>query len=292
MPHSQPTVSVVTDDGHHFDLIHVPSESARQALFFLPGMGLSARQYIPLGQSLAEHGIEVFIHEWRGIGSSDQRASRECNWGYRELLDVDLRAAIELLAERRSGRPMLLAGHSLGSQFACLLAGRRPDRTAGVITVAGGAPWRGAFHWYQQLLLAPAFRVMPVIGSLIGHYPGRRLGFAGREARGVIADWTWTGRRGSYALPSLEPDPEIGMAELKTRVLGIRLADDWFVPKASLDHLLGLMPGCEVERCMISALPGDLPTDHFAWMKAPAPVAEAISAHYPASSSTAASRRA
>ena len=37
-------------------------------------------------------GVAVVMHEWRGIGSSDRRAGRRCNWGYRELLQDDLPA--------------------------------------------------------------------------------------------------------------------------------------------------------------------------------------------------------
>jgi predicted alpha/beta hydrolase len=91
-----------------------------------------------------------------------------------------------------------------------------------------------------------------------------------------MKDWTWTGRHGHYGLPSLDPSPTPGMAALTCPILGVRLADDWFVPPASLDGLLAQAPNCPAERTIIDHLPGDLPTDHFAWLKAPEPVAERI----------------
>ena len=39
---------------------------------------------------LAAQGIAVFVHEWRGNGSSTQRAGRRQDWGYRELLGTIL----------------------------------------------------------------------------------------------------------------------------------------------------------------------------------------------------------
>ena len=46
--------------------------------------------------------LAVFLHEWRGIGSSNMRASRENDWGYREVL-ADLAARIAPVAQARHG---------------------------------------------------------------------------------------------------------------------------------------------------------------------------------------------
>jgi len=280
MPHSQPVLSVSASDGHRFDLIHVPAESVEQTLFFIPGMGLSARQYIPLGQALAKHGIESFIHEWRGIGSSNQRAARNNDWGYRELLDRDLVASLDAVGSVIGNRKLLIGGHSLGSQFACLLAGRRPEVCRGIALVAGGAPYAPAFPLWGRLILFPAFRLMPLIGQLIGHYPGRQLGFAGRESRGVIADWTRTGRTGHYDLPELDPSPEAQMRQLEVPVLGVRLADDWFVPEASLNWLTAKLPACPVTVTVINDDDLDGQADHFGWMRSPERVARVVAEHF------------
>ena len=92
MPHDQATLTIERPDGHCFELIHVVATTPRHSLFFVPGMGLSARLFIPFAQSLTGIGVETFIHEWRGNGSSNWRASRARDWSYAELLD-DMTAA-------------------------------------------------------------------------------------------------------------------------------------------------------------------------------------------------------
>ena len=270
MPHDQPVVAVRADDGHRFELIHVPAKAPRQAMFFLPGMGLSARHYIGFGQSLAECGIEVFIHEWRGIGSSNVRAARHCDWGYRELLSLDLAAALEAVREQSGHDRLMIGGHSLGSQFACMLAALKAERCSALALIAGGSPYWRVFGFRMKLVMIAVMFGFPLIANIRGHYPGKSLGFAGREARGVISDWTRSARTGEYRPRGIKRDVEAGMRMLAVPAIGINMARDWFVPDASLHWLTGKLSGCEVAHRIIKA--GDeFPADHYAWMKRPEP---------------------
>jgi len=86
---------VTSPDGARAELLlQRPAGDARSLVFWLPALGVAAKHYLPLAQSLAGAGIAVAIHEWRGIGSSDKRASRQVDWGYRELLEDDVPAAV------------------------------------------------------------------------------------------------------------------------------------------------------------------------------------------------------
>ncbi|WP_157722733.1 alpha/beta fold hydrolase [Stenotrophomonas pictorum] len=75
--------------------------------------------------ALAAKGIAVFLHEWRGNGSSSLRPNRHHDWGYKELLQYDLPAAEAAIYATIPGRPFRLGGHSLGGQLGCCYAGLR-----------------------------------------------------------------------------------------------------------------------------------------------------------------------
>ncbi len=268
MPHDQPVIAIETEDGHRFELIHVPAEQPRQTVFMLAGMGLSARQYIDFGRALAEHGIEVFIHEWRGIGSSNVRAARVCDWGYRELLELDLATALETVCEQSDRERVIIAGHSLGSQFACMLAAMKPERCDALTLIAGGSPYWRLFDWKMKLVMIAVMAGFPLIAGIRGHYPGKSLGFAGREARGVIADWTRSARTGDYRPVGVDTDLEAAMRKLAVPAIGINMAEDWFVPDESLHWLTSKLARCRVEHRTVEA--GEhFPSDHYAWMKQP-----------------------
>jgi predicted alpha/beta hydrolase len=276
MAHRQPVVPIVAQDQHRFELIHVAVDRPEACLLFLPGMGLSARQYIGFAQALAGLGIETLIHEWRGLGSSSLRASRSHNWGYRELLELDLDSALTAARERAGDRTLIIGGHSLGSQLALLAAGCRPCDVEGLLIVAGGAPYWRCFGGWMRLSLRAIFFGMPAMAGLIGHYPGRQLGFAGREARGVINDWAASGRSGIYAPAGMNFDFEAALARLDQPLLSVHMADDWFVPQASLDWLTGKLGSASIRQTDIDKSGMDGPADHYRWMKQPASTAAAI----------------
>lgn len=276
MPHSQPIIPLRTDDSHHFELIGAPARQSAATLLFLPGMGLSARQYIAFARSLAARGIDTLIHEWRGLGSSNLRAARYVDWGYRELLDLDLAASINAARKQAADKPLLMGGHSLGAQLALLAAAQRPDDCQGLVIVAGGAPYWRCFDVWMQAALRGIFIGMPLLARAFGFYPGRQLGFAGREARGVIADWADSGRTGEYRPRNVHCDFQSKLAKLTCPLLSLRMTDDWFVPQESLDWLTDKLSRSTKKQINIDRRDLQGSADHYQWMKQPDSAAEAI----------------
>lgn len=263
------TVPVTADDGARSELICVqPAAYPRQAMYWLPAMGVPAKHYLPLAEAFAAHGIAVALHEWRGIGSSDRRASRGSDWGYRELLETDLAAGVREARTRWPHTKFWMGGHSLGGQLACLYASLHRHEMAGIALVASGAPYWRSFA-YAPLILAALALATPLANGL-GYLPGRRIGFGGNETRGVIADWSRSGRTGRYAASGMAVDFEHQLAALHLPVLALRLRDDWLAPAASLEWLLDKMPRTSqhVGTVMPDQLAGQA-ADHFTWMKVP-----------------------
>jgi predicted alpha/beta hydrolase len=269
-------IPVTAADGAGYELLAMPPAGGwQQLLYWIPAMGIPARHYLPLAQALADRGIAVVLHEWRGIGSSDRRAGRNCDWGYRQLLQDDLPAGMAAVRRCWPRAHCWLGGHSLGGQLCLLYASLHPHDFAGWVLVASGAPyWRRFRHGW---LIAAAYALAPLLAALVGYLPGRRIGFGGNEARGVIADWARSGRSGRYSVAGMARDFERQLAALRLPLLALRLQQDWLGPPASLDWLLGKLGSGE--RCVEVVTPADMggmPADHFGWMKAPAPVASRI----------------
>src|SRR6187402_450669 len=82
-----------SNDGHAWSLLARIPDRPRASLLWLPAMGVAARHYLPFAEALAARGVAMFVHEWRGNGSSTLRAVRVQDWGYRELLTTDLPAS-------------------------------------------------------------------------------------------------------------------------------------------------------------------------------------------------------
>lgn len=269
------TLPVQAADGHAFELIaHEPGD-ARRAVLWLPALGVAARHYLPFAESLAARGVAVYLHEWRGHGSSSLRAGRRSTWGYRTLLEVDLPAAANAI-DVRTRMPLTLGGHSLGGQLAACLAALARHSVAGLWLVASGSPYWRSFPRPLRYGLPLAYRFLPWLAAINGALPGRRLGFGGNEARGVMHDWSRTALSGRYAVGGWDAAIEDGMAQLQMPVAAVALADDWLAPRGSLDFLLSKMPHAPVQATELDAAALQAPADHFAWMRAPDAVARAL----------------
>ncbi|MEO8777806.1 MAG: alpha/beta fold hydrolase [Rhodanobacter sp.] len=266
------TMALTTADGACFELLCVMPPAPRRLLYWLPAMGMPARHYLPFADALARRGVGVVLHEWRGIGSSDRRAGWHDDWGYRELLRDDLAAGLAALRQRWPQSGYSMGGHSLGGQLGVLLASLHPGVFDSLVLVASGAPyWRGFRH---RWLIGLSMVLAPVVATLCGYLPGRRLGFAGNEARRVIADWTRSGRTGKYVVTGVNLDLEQQLAGLRVPALAVRLRDDWLAPAASLAWLLDkLAPAPRTHVVLTPRDLGDRPADHFSWMSSPAPLA-------------------
>jgi predicted alpha/beta hydrolase len=269
-------VPVVAADGARAELLLVePSVPAREAMLWLPALGVAARNYLPFARAMASHGVAVALHEWRGAGSSSIRAGRTADWGYRALLLADIPASLAAVRERHATARLRIGGHSLGGQLAALTLALAPTGVAGLVLVASGSPyWRCFRHAW---LIRAFYAAVPAIAATRGYFPGRSLGFGGREARGVMADWSRSGRTGRYAAAGIGADLEECLARITSPVIALRFADDWLGPAASLEWLLRKLPAAPRETILLGRSDlGGVAADHFSWLNSPRRVAQAI----------------
>lgn len=272
------TLRVLSVDGAEADLLLSLPTSARIGVLWLPALGVTARHYQAFAMALADAGIASALHEWRGAGSSNHRASRDCDWGYRELLDQDIPASLGAARIACPDLSWVIAGHSLGGQLAALFAAFNPQAIEGFVIAGSGSPYWKMFRGRMRV----ALRVMPLIVRIVtaasGYYPGKRLGFAGRESRSLMRDWASTTRSGCYKSYGKDRDSERALKDFRKPVLGIRLSEDHYCPEASFNWLLAKTAHASMQRVLLA--PKDFASglaDHFSWLKDPQPIAASVS---------------
>ncbi len=273
------TTRVTSADGATADMSLIgPLGHVRDVVLWMPALGVAARNYLAFADALAKQGIAVALHEWRGIGSSDRRARRVSNWGYRELLAFDIPASVAAVRTAWPDARIWLGGHSLGGQLAALYASMHGRDHAGLLLIASGAPyWR---RFSRPWLIGIFAACVPSIAAALGYFPGRRFRFAGNEARGVMVDWARSARSGRYAVDGIDTDFDLALRALTLPILALHLKDDWLAPLPSLQWLLGKMPHSPQRMELIGPNEmGDVPADHFAWMKSPSALAGPMAAY-------------
>lgn len=259
----------VDHDGHRLGIHHYPDPAPDAPVAVIwPAMGTPARFYRRFARTLTEAGVAVIATDLRGTGSSTPAPSRADTYGYADLAgDVD--AVLDALRPHLQGRRYFLLGHSLGGQL-CMIHlarhAREPGGPAGLILVAVGLPYYRAYPARRYGTLAVT-QGIGAVSALLGVWPG--WGFGGRQARGVMTDWAYTARHGTF--PALHGAP-VELGAISTPVLGISVAHDAFTPAPVVDYTCSLLTGASVTRAHVEA-DG---IDHFGWARSPDDVARHV----------------
>lgn len=228
-----------------------------------PAMGMPAGYYGRLVAAFADAGVHGAVMEQRGHEmAGGRRPGRGYDFGYADLVD-DVGSALDALAGAVPEAPAYVLGHSLGGQVASVYAATHPDRLAGLVLVASGS-----IHWrlwtWRHLLLTQG---LAGLSQVVGHYPGEKVGFAGREARGVIADWARLARTGRLRFGRPRVDHEDALRRLALPVLSISLAGDTLTPRRAADGLVAKLAGADLTRLHLE--PDVDGIDHFRWARVP-----------------------
>lgn len=274
-PSAPVALSLPVSDGYRVPASWYEASEGRATVVLMTALGVGARFYAPMAEALRGLGLHVALVEQRGHGDSALRASRRVDFGLRETLALDVPAV--MAHARTAGVPVYLMGHSLGGHTAAMLAGLRPAEVAGVILVGCGSPFLGVYTGKTRLQLELLVRILPVLVSLFGHYPGARVGFGGREARRLMDDWRRLACTGRYHAAGLGTDPELGIGSYEGRVLCVRLADDTFGTPAATAAVTDKLSAATTTQVVLDADALGAPADHWRWARTPAAVARVVS---------------
>lgn len=269
-------IPIEAADGHRFELLATVPDAPRGSLIWLPALGVPARHYQALADALALRGVASFLHEWRGIGSSRVRASREIDWGYREILLHDLPASQREVDRRNPAPSTIIGGHSIGAQFAALHLALHPGSSRKLWLVGSGSPYWRNFPAPLRFGFPLAFQFLPWLADRRGLLHGRQFGFAGNESRTLMRDWARIGLSDRYAAAGLAVDLERALGEVEVHADAVLLDKDWYAPPASLRALLRKMPQSSLRMTVLDSHALGVRADHFAWMKQPGAVVDAL----------------
>ncbi|WP_406327079.1 alpha/beta fold hydrolase [Streptomyces sp. NBC_00203] len=251
-------------------------EPGRPVAVLLPAMGAAARFYLPLARALLREGLTVVTVDLRGHGEALPAVTRGTRFGYREMVEEDLPAVLAAVRSALPGAPVVLVGHSLGGQLALLHAATAPDGIDALALVASGSVWYRGFGGLRAVRNLVASQIFATLATLIGYWPGKRFGFGGNEATGVMRDWARQGRTGVYRVKGSTVDYERALGELALPLLAIGVDNDVLAPAGAREHLLSKVPRTALDRWQYTGeAAGGKHIDHFRWVRHNA----ALSAH-------------
>jgi predicted alpha/beta hydrolase len=180
------------------ELRYIKAEvQAPRAILILPALGVPANSYNRLLKSLAKAGRSCAVIDLRGQGTSSVKASKLVNYGYYDLLNEDIPAAITEVVNL-FGLPVDILGHSLGGQLGCLYSAVHDKRVSGLILCTAGSVYYKAWPGLQKVRVLMSTQFARVYARLAGYFPGAKFGFGGDSFQKLINDWGKQALTGKY----------------------------------------------------------------------------------------------
>jgi len=267
-------IAITAQDGAASKITVFTADPAPSApvLICMPALGVAAKFYEALASPILHEGWRFVTADLRGNGLSAVRVRRGVSFGYREMVTFDWPAVVEKAKELFPGAPVYLLGHSLGGQLSALYAAANPGVASGLILVAApSVHWRG-WDFPLSLCVLAGTQAACALAKVLGYFPGRRIGFGGTEARGVICDWARQARTGRYEPAGSSLKVEGLLGEMEIPVLAFSFEGDLLSPERAVAGLLAKMPRARITHVNLAG--EDL--DHFRWVKRPDSIVETI----------------
>ena len=252
------------------------TSEAKASVIILPAMGVRASFYRQFALSLMDWDLAAYMMEYRGLGESRLRAGWGTDFGYREH-QQDVAAMIARAKRDYPDQPVYLAGHSFGGHLSMMTAGLEPDSFEGIIMLASGTPWYKAFEGKFSKQLKRFGWFVPLILMTVGHFPGHKFGFAGRESRSQMRDWLQMSTRNRMKYIGVRDDLEDIIAAYEGRVLSMAFQRDHMAPIKAINFLIEKMPNAEIELLELSDEDIGGEATHFGWAKTPDIISQRIS---------------
>ncbi len=243
-----------------------------------PAMGVEAAYYEPFANDLAKKGYIVVTADLRGLGHSSVRASRQSDFSYLDILDLDYHTVIEYVNHTFLKNKKYILGHSLGGQLAALYISRTLQKIDGLILITCCSVyhkgWEGFGAWKILLLT----QVSKIISQVWGYFPGHRLGFGGKESRSVIRDWSQQAKTGKYLEQHKEFNFEKGLQACQIPLLAISIEGDHLAPPKAVKNLTKKFHPNNLTQHIHIPTKGTAQAklNHFKWARKPRVIVETI----------------
>ncbi|MEM6633690.1 MAG: alpha/beta fold hydrolase [Bacteroidota bacterium] len=246
-------------------------------ILVLPAMGVRASYYKHFAAQMASLGYNAITVDQRGHGHSSIRPKHGVNFGYEEMIQ-DTKEVVEEIERLFPNTQLMIAGHSLGGQVASLFAARYPGKIKALALIAACSVYHEGWSGGQAVQLKVISRVFYPLSQLFGYFPGKVVGFGGKEARGVMRDWCHNAKSGLYEPAGSDFNYEQALASTQIPIFAASMEGDWLAPYKAVANLYAKFhPESPITHLSVTKENSHIENlDHFTWAKYPQFMANAL----------------
>lgn len=270
------TIKIAIEDNINTTLTVYKNNNSNIVVVFLTALGVGSRYYKNFLNGLANKGINIVAVDIRGVGSSTVKASKHVNFGYKDILDIDLPRISSEINKIFPKAKRYWAGHSIGAQF-CLLYASKNNDIDGVISIAGGSNYWQTMPSYKRIQRIFNIYLVQIITKVMGYFPGNILKFGGLQGKNLMLDWCFEGINGFYRIVGCDFDYKKSLEMMQIPTLFVSLDGDTYVPIASSMHMVDKLTNSNKEIVLLNAGDCDVKkVDHFKWARSGDCIADVV----------------
>lgn len=223
-----------TRDGQQLTLtFYLPEASGGQVLVIGPGASAGQIFYSDFAHYCAELTGPVVTFDYRGIGLSGPGHPKGVEATLMQWANHDLDAVLLFVKKKFPEKELVLLGHGLSGQIAGLAPASQYIRRLILLNSALSC-WR-LWPLRSQLQIFVLKIAGPIISSLNGYFPGKRLGYFQDLPAGVLAEWSdWCNHPNGL----FDVFPDSNYRKLDIPLLALSFSDDWYAPPRAVKALL------------------------------------------------------
>lgn len=235
------------------------ASGARAVVLLHPATAVTQEYYQAFATWLSGLGMHVLTYDYRGTGRSRPRDMRDADASMADWMEHDVGAVTRWAAARYPALPLLAVGHSVGGHAIALSSASSALRAGVMIASHAGvtATIRGV---RERLRVWSVMRLLtPVLCTLFGYMPGRRLGLGEDLPAPLMRQWSRWSRLPNYFYddPAMQARQRAARVRMPLLVLGFD-DDPWANPVA-MDLLLAPLLNAQIERRQLAPAAAAVP---------------------------------
>lgn len=176
-------------DGYKLGAIYgTPVESGIGTVVISSATAVKKEFYLHFARYLIQHGYNVLLFDYRGVGESAPDELRTSTAYIHEWGTLDMNAVLNYLVDERGLSDIIWLGHSIGAQLTGFLTNTKHVKK--VVAVNAAVGYWGYFPFPKKIVIWTLwYLISPVLVKIYGYGTMKKVGWGEDLPKNVLMEW-------------------------------------------------------------------------------------------------------